>query len=67
VAGAGLSIALACDLRFVSDTARFGTAFVRVGYSGDFGGSFFLTQLVGTARARARAFVEKREPVFRGR
>jgi 2-(1,2-epoxy-1,2-dihydrophenyl)acetyl-CoA isomerase len=51
-AGAGLSLALACDLRIVGDSARFGTAFARVGYSGDFGGSFFLTQLVGTAKAR---------------
>ena len=51
-AGAGLSIALACDLRVVSDNARFGTAFARVGYSGDFGGSWYLTQLVGSAKAR---------------
>lgn len=51
-AGAGLSIALACDLRVASDNARFVTAFARVGYSGDFGGSFYLTQLVGTAKAR---------------
>ena len=51
-AGAGLSLALACDLRVASDTARFATAFARVGYSGDFGGSWYLTQLVGTAKAR---------------
>jgi 2-(1,2-epoxy-1,2-dihydrophenyl)acetyl-CoA isomerase len=51
-AGAGLSLAMACDLRVASDTARFATAFARVGYSGDFGGSWFLTQLVGTAKAR---------------
>src|SRR5262245_13630318 len=51
-AGAGLSLAMACDLRIVGDSARFATAFARVGYSGDFGGSFFLTSLVGTAKAR---------------
>jgi len=51
-AGAGLSLALACDLRVAADTARFATAFARVGYSGDFGGSWFLTQLVGTGKAR---------------
>ena len=51
-AGAGLSLALACDMRVAGESARFGTAFARVGYSGDFGGSYFLTQLVGTAKAR---------------
>ncbi|OLC17590.1 MAG: enoyl-CoA hydratase [Candidatus Rokubacteria bacterium 13_1_40CM_69_27] len=55
-AGAGLSLALACDLRIASDTARLATAFARVGYSGDFGGSFYLTQLVGTAKARELYF-----------
>ena len=55
-AGAGLSLAMACDLRIASDTAKFTTAFARVGYSGDFGGSFFLTRLVGTARARELYF-----------
>jgi 2-(1,2-epoxy-1,2-dihydrophenyl)acetyl-CoA isomerase len=51
-AGAGLSLALACDLRVASDNAKLATAFARVGYSGDFGGSYYLTQLVGTAKAR---------------
>src|SRR4030095_11195782 len=51
-AGAGLSLALACDMRVASDTARFATAFARVGYSGDFGGTWYLTQLIGSAKAR---------------
>jgi 2-(1,2-epoxy-1,2-dihydrophenyl)acetyl-CoA isomerase len=51
-AGAGLSLALACDLRIAAESARFATAFARVGYSGDFGGSYFLTRLAGTAKAR---------------
>ena len=55
-AGAGLSLALACDLRVAGETARFATAFARVGYSGDFGGSYYLTQLVGTAKARELYF-----------
>jgi 2-(1,2-epoxy-1,2-dihydrophenyl)acetyl-CoA isomerase len=55
-AGAGLSLALACDLRIAGDTARFATAFARVGYSGDFGGSFYLSQLVGTGKARELYF-----------
>src|SRR3954454_5523199 len=52
VAGAGLGLALACDLRVAGKSARFGTAFARIGYSGDYGGSWSLTRLVGTAKAR---------------
>jgi 2-(1,2-epoxy-1,2-dihydrophenyl)acetyl-CoA isomerase len=51
-AGAGLSMALACDLRIAAQSARFITAFTKVGFSGDFGGSYFLSKLVGTAKAR---------------
>ncbi len=51
-AGAGLSLATACDLRIAGEDARFTTAFAKVGLSGDFGGHYFLTRLVGTARAR---------------
>lgn len=50
--GAGLSLALACDVRVASDKAKFGTAFRNVGFSGDFGGSYFLQKLIGTERAR---------------
>ncbi len=51
-AGAGLSLALACDFRIAADTAKLTTAFAKVGLAGDYGGSFFLTQLVGAAKAR---------------
>ncbi len=55
-AGAGLALALACDLRIAGTSARLVTAFVKVGFSGDFGGSYFLTRLVGTAKARELYF-----------
>lgn len=56
VAGAGLSLALACDLRIASSTLRLTTAFAKVALSGDFGGSYFLTRLVGPAKARELYF-----------
>lgn len=55
-AGAGLSLALACDLRIASETAKLTTAFAKVGLAGDYGGSYFLTQLVGAAKARELYF-----------
>ena len=51
-AGAGLSIALACDLRIAAESAFVTTGFANIGLAGDYGASFFLTQLVGTAKAR---------------
>jgi 2-(1,2-epoxy-1,2-dihydrophenyl)acetyl-CoA isomerase len=54
--GAGLSLALACDVRIASDKAKFGTVFRNVGFSGDFGGSYFLQRLVGNERARLLYF-----------
>jgi 2-(1,2-epoxy-1,2-dihydrophenyl)acetyl-CoA isomerase len=56
-AGAGLSLALACDLRIAGQSARMTTAFAKVGLSGDYGGTWFLTQLVGTAKARELYFL----------
>ena len=51
-AGAGLSLALACDLRIASENAILTTAFAKVGFSGDYGGSYFMTKLIGAAKAR---------------
>jgi 2-(1,2-epoxy-1,2-dihydrophenyl)acetyl-CoA isomerase len=59
-AGAGLSLALACDLRIASDKAVMTTAFARVGFSGDYGGTYFLTQLVGAAKARELYYLSDR-------
>lgn len=50
-AGAGLALALACDLRIAAASARFGTAFLRVGLASDMGAAYFLQRLVGTAKA----------------
>jgi 2-(1,2-epoxy-1,2-dihydrophenyl)acetyl-CoA isomerase len=51
-AGAAFAIALACDMRIATNKAKFITAFSKIAFSGDFGGSFFLTKIVGTAKAR---------------
>ncbi|HAL41768.1 MAG TPA: enoyl-CoA hydratase [Gammaproteobacteria bacterium] len=59
-AGAGLSLALACDLRVMASNAIMTTAFARVGFSGDYGGTFFMSQLVGTAKARELYFLSDR-------
>ena len=59
-AGAGLALALACDLRIMTTVAIMTTAFARVGFSGDYGGSYFVTQLVGAAKARELYFLSDR-------
>ena len=59
-AGAGLALALACDLRYATPEAFMTTAFGRVGFSGDYGGTWFLTQLVGPAKARELYFFSER-------
>ena len=50
-AGAGMNLALACDVRLASSEARFGETFVRIGLHPDWGGSYHLTRLAGTAAA----------------
>jgi 2-(1,2-epoxy-1,2-dihydrophenyl)acetyl-CoA isomerase len=50
--GAGLGICLACDLRISSDQAKFGTAYAKVGFGGDFGTTWLLTHYVGAPKAK---------------
>lgn len=56
-AGAGFGLALACDLRLAADTARFTTAFAKVGFSGDFGITWPLVRIVGEAKAKELLFL----------
>lgn len=56
-AGAGLSIALACDLRIASANAKLTTAFAKVGFSGDFGITWPLTRLLGESKAKELLFL----------
>ena len=55
--GAGLGVCLSCDLRIASDQARFGTAYAKVGYGGDFGTTWLLAQYVGGPKAKELFFL----------
>jgi 2-(1,2-epoxy-1,2-dihydrophenyl)acetyl-CoA isomerase len=55
-AGAGMNLALACDLRIASSTAKFTQAFVKRGLTPDWGGSYFLPRVVGVAKASELLF-----------
>ena len=59
-AGAGLSIALACDMRIAAASTFITTAFRNIGFSGDYGGSWLLTQLIGPSRAKDLYYTARR-------
>jgi 2-(1,2-epoxy-1,2-dihydrophenyl)acetyl-CoA isomerase len=55
--GAGLGVCLACDLRIASDAAKFGTAYAKVGYGGDFGTTWLLARYAGAPKAKELFFL----------
>jgi 2-(1,2-epoxy-1,2-dihydrophenyl)acetyl-CoA isomerase len=55
--GAGLGICLSCDLRIASDQAKFGTAYAKVGFGGDFGTTWLLTRYAGAPKAKELFFL----------
>src|SRR5205814_4466922 len=55
--GAELGVCLACDLRIASEQARFGTAYAKVGYGGDFGTTWLLTHYAGAPKAKELFFL----------
>jgi len=58
--GAGLAIAMACDIRVAAQSAFVSTGYLRVGLSGDYGIAWLLTRLIGTARARELMFTSEK-------
>jgi len=63
--GAGMSLALACDIRLMSEDAKLSAGFARMALSGDMGGTYFLSQLVNTAVARELCFTGEDIPAER--
>ena len=59
-AGAGLALALACDIRIAAESAVMSTGYARIGLTGDYGIAWLLTRLVGTSRARELMFLSER-------
>src|SRR5439155_7717084 len=59
-AGAGLALALACDIRIAAESAVMTTGYARIGLTGDYGIAWLLTRLVGTSRARELMFTSER-------
>jgi 2-(1,2-epoxy-1,2-dihydrophenyl)acetyl-CoA isomerase len=57
--GAGLGVCLACDLRIASDQAKFGTAYAKIGYGGDFGTTWLLTHYAGAPKAKELMFLSE--------
>ena len=59
-AGAGMALALACDIRVAAESASMSTGYARIGLTGDYGIAWMLTRLVGTSRARELLFLSER-------
>jgi enoyl-CoA hydratase/carnithine racemase len=59
-AGAGMALALACDIRIAAESMIMTTGYARIGLSGDYGIAWLLTRLTGTARARELLFLSER-------
>ncbi len=65
-AGAGLALALACDIRIAAESAIMATGYARIGLSGDYGAAWLLTRLAGPARARELMLLGERIDARRG-
>jgi enoyl-CoA hydratase/carnithine racemase len=65
-AGAGMALALACDIRIAAESAILSTGYARIGLTGDYGIAWLLTRLAGTARARELMFLSERLDARRG-